>query len=230
MKVLIADNDEALGEFLKRELLAEVNEVRWARDGATAMHTLLDHVPDLIILDLNLPVKDGEQLLNEIRSIDTDVLILVLTARQDIDTRTRCLDCGADDFMGKPFSLRELRAKIRALKRRVFEKPVVLRVADVEINRMDHMVFRSGQPVELSNMEFTLLEHLMLNKGRCITRIEVLETVWKADPTKSTNIVDVYVNYLRGKLKDPKPAGLIRTIRGEGYMIPGELAASPRFG
>jgi DNA-binding response OmpR family regulator len=148
----------------------------------------------------------------------------VLTARQEVETRVRCLDRGADDFMTKPFSLHELRARCRALLRRKREARLLLRIGDLELDRMEHSARRAGEPVSLTNKEFALLEHLVLNRGQCVSRIELLDSVWNMEPTQTTNIVDVYVNYLRRKLKDPPPGRLIRTVRGQGYMVPVEPA------
>jgi DNA-binding response OmpR family regulator len=182
--------------------------------------------PDLTILDLNLPVKDGEQVLREVRAMDTDLPILILTARQEVDTRVRCLDLGADDLMLKPFSLHELRARCRALLRRKREARLQLRAGDLELDRLDHTARRGKEAIVLTNKEFALLEHLMMNRGQCVSRVELLDAVWNLEPAQTTNIVDVYVNYLRRKLKDPPPGQLIRTVRGQGYLVPAEAVVT----
>ena len=169
-----------------------------------------------------MPIKDGEQVLEEVRALDADLPVLVLTARQEVDTRIRCLDRGADDLMTKPFSLHELRARCRALLRRKREARLLLHVGDLELDRLDHTARRAGQSILLTNKEFALLEHLMLNRGQCVSRVELLDSVWNLEPAQTTNIVDVYINYLRRKLKDPPPGQLIRTVRGRGYMVPSE--------
>jgi DNA-binding response OmpR family regulator len=179
-------------------------------------------MPDLTILDLNLPIKDGEQVLAELRALDTELPVLVLTARQEVDTRVRCLDLGADDLMTKPFSLHELRARCRALLRRKREARLQLRAGDLELDRLEHTAHRAGRTIVLTNKEFALLEHLMLNRGLCVSRVELLDAVWNLEPTQTTNIVDVYVNYLRRKLEDPPPGQLIRTVRGQGYVVPSD--------
>jgi DNA-binding response OmpR family regulator len=222
MRLLIAEDDRALSTFLRRGLEADGHRVRVAPDGAAAVQAFREDLPDLTILDLNLPVKDGEQVLEEVRDMDANLPVLVLTARQEVETRVRCLDRGADDLMTKPFSLHELRARCRALLRRKREAKLSLRVRDLELDRMNRTACRAGEPIPLTNKEFALLEHLMLNRGHCISRTELLETVWKMDPVQTTNIVDVYVNYLRRKLKDAPPGHLIRTVRGRGYVISGE--------
>lgn len=222
MRLLIAEDDRALGLFLSRGLEADGHRVRLVYDGGAAMDAFRQELPDLTILDLNMPVKDGEQVLEEFRAMDADLPVLVLTARQEVDTRVRCLDLGADDLMLKPFSLHELRARCRALLRRKREVRLLLRTGDLELDRLEHTARRGGQPIVLTNKEFSLLEHLMLSRGQCITRVELLESVWNMEPAQTTNIVDVYVNYLRRKLKDPPPGHLIRTVRGQGYMVPAE--------
>lgn len=220
MRLLIAEDDKALGRFLQRGLENDGYRVRLASDGLAAVEAFREESPDLTVLDLNMPIKDGEQVLDEIRALDCDLPVLVLTGRHEVETRVRCLDRGADDLMLKPFSLYELRARVRALLRRKRETRLVLRAGDVEISRLDHAVSRAGHPIELTNKEFALLEYLLLNRGHCVSRVELLDSVWKMEPAQTTNIVDVYVNYLRRKLEDPAPGKIIRTVRGQGYITP----------
>jgi DNA-binding response OmpR family regulator len=222
MRLLIAEDDRALGLFLTRGLEADGHRVRVAMDGASAAEAFRQDLPDLTILDLNLPVKDGEQVLEEMRVVNAELPVLVLTARQEVETRVRCLDRGADDLMTKPFSLHELRARCRALLRRKREARLLLRAGDLELDRMEHSARRNGELIMLTNKEFALLEHLMLNRGQCVSRVELLDSVWRMEPAQTTNIVDVYINYLRRKLKDPAPGRLIRTVRGQGYVVPSE--------
>jgi DNA-binding response OmpR family regulator len=209
--------------FLSRGLEADGYHVSVVRDGGAAVEAFRRESPDLTILDLNMPVKDGEQVIEEVRAFETDLPILVLTARQEVETRVRCLDRGADDLMVKPFSLHELRARCRALLRRKREARLQLRAGDLELDRLDHTAHRGALTIELTNKEFSLLEHLMLNRGQCVSRVELLESVWDMEPVQTTNIVDVYVNYLRRKLKDPPPGQLIRTVRGHGYIVPADV-------
>lgn len=223
MRVLIADDDKALGLFLKRGMESDGHRVCVVCDGAAAVEAFRAGTPDLTILDLNMPMKDGEQVLDEIRAMDADLPVLVLTARQEVETRVHCLDHGADDLMLKPFSLNELRARCRGLLRRKRESRLILRADDVEVNRLDHTASRAGQGIDLTNKEFALLEQLMLNRGHCVSRVELLDSVWKMEPAQTTNIVDVYVNYLRRKLQDPAPGKVIRTVRGKGYVVPSEM-------
>lgn len=228
MRLLIAEDDRALGTFLQRGMEADGHRVALSTDGAEAVAVFRQQMPDLTILDLNLPVLDGEQVLAQVRAFDPALPILILTARTEIETRVRCLDAGADDLMVKPFSLYELRARCRALLRRRKEARLLLRVGDLELNRLDHTAHLDGRLIELTNKEFGLLEMLMLHSGRCVSRVELLDAVWHMEPTQTTNIVDVYVNYLRRKLHDAPPGTLIRTVRGKGYcMVAGKEPASP---
>ena len=225
MRLLIAEDDPALVMFLTRGLEADGHRVRSAADGAEALRAFRGESPDLTILDLNLPVMDGEQVLTEMRAIDAQLPVLVLTGRQEVNIRIRCLDLGADDLMLKPFSLHELRARCRVLLRRRREANLMMRVGDLELDRLEHTARRGAEVIALTNKEFALLEHLMLNRGQCVSRVELLDAVWNMEPAQTTNIVDVYVNYLRRKLKDPPPSQLIRTVRGQGYMIPSDSVA-----
>jgi len=222
MRLLIAEDDPALVKFLTRGLEADGHRVRSASNGAEALQVFRSEMPDLTILDLNLPVIDGEQVLAEMHLADSQLPVLVLTGRQEVDTRIRCLDLGADDLMLKPFSLHELRARCRVLLRRRREANLIMRVGNLELDRLEHAVRRAGEIIALTNKEFALLEHLMLNRGQCVSRVELLDAVWNMEPAQTTNIVDVYVNYLRRKLKDPPPGYLLRTVRGHGYVVPSE--------
>jgi len=220
MRILIAEDDAALGLFLKRGMEAEGHDARWVTDGEAAMEAFLLETPDLTILDLNLPRRDGIEVLRLLRSIGDEHPVLVLTARQEMEVKIRCLDAGADDCMIKPFALDELRARCRVLLRRRPEANLVLRYSGLELNRVDHTVQRDGQPISLTNKEFALLEFLLLHRGSCISRSTLLDRVWNADAQAGTNVVDVYVNYLRRKLHDNPPASIIQTVRGQGYCIP----------
>jgi DNA-binding response OmpR family regulator len=219
MRLLIAEDDRPLGMFLRRGLEADGHQVTLATDGQVAVDTFLADMPDLTILDLNLPRMDGMEVLRKLRSCNDQLPILILTGRSEMETRIRCLDLGADDCMLKPFSLQELRARCRALLRRRREVSLVLRYADLEVNRVNRSVKRAGESVQLTNKEFALLECLLLGRGRSISRSDLLEQVWEMNPAAGTNVVDVYVNYLRRKLKDTSANPLIKTVRGQGYSI-----------
>lgn len=219
MRILVAEDNQALGTFLKRGLEADGHEVRLAGDGQAAVDRLIEDMPELAILDLNMPRKDGTEVLRLLRSLTEDVPVLVLTARNDLETRTKCLDLGADDCMLKPFALAELRARVRALVRRRRDTNLVLRHGTVEVSRVDRSVSCEGRTVSLTSKEFALLEYLLLHRGQPVSRATLLEQVWKIPGDAGTNVVDVYVNYLRRKLGGEAKTPLIQTVRGEGYAI-----------
>jgi DNA-binding response OmpR family regulator len=223
-RVLIAEDDRALGAFLQRALLSDGHEVSLFTDGEAAAAAIEGALPDLTLLDLSLPKRDGASVLRMLRDVSLTAPVLILTAESSLDARLRCFDLGADDCMLKPFSLRELRARCAALLRRQSGVEAVLRHGDLELNRMDHSVRRNGLPVVLTNKEYGLLECLMLNKGKCVSRNLLMEQVWNLGAEASTNIVDVYVNYLRRKLQEHSDQPLISTVRGEGYRI-GSISA-----
>jgi DNA-binding response OmpR family regulator len=225
MRLLVADDDRALGAFLARGLEQDGHEVTLATDGEMAVEVVRRDLPDMAVLDLNLPRKDGTEVLEFLRSLTEDVPILILTARQEAETRLRCLELGADDFMQKPFSFAELRARCRVLGRR--RAPgLVLRHGALEMNRVERQVTLARKPVALTNKEFALLEYLLLHRGKPVSRTALLEEVWNMKPGSGTNVVDVYVNYLRRKLGETAgeswvsgAEAVIRTVRGVGYTI-----------
>jgi DNA-binding response OmpR family regulator len=230
MRFLVAEDNQALGIFLRRGLEVDGHEVRLAADGQAAVDCFLEETPDLAILDLNMPRLDGTEVLRFLRSVTEDLPILILSARNEMETRLKCLDLGADDCMLKPFALAELRARVRALMRRRRDASLILRHGALEVNRVDRSVSCGGHPVTLTGKEFALLEYLLLNRGRAVSRAALLDQVWKMQPGAATNVVDVYVNYLRRKLRagpvTPLDAPLIQTVRGEGYAI-GLRSAKP---
>jgi DNA-binding response OmpR family regulator len=234
MRVLIVEDDASLGLFLQKGLKLEGHEVAWVGDGEAALQYAEEHQPDLIVLDLSLPRKDGTEVLAEMRGRFDGTAVLVLTGRSQVEERVKCLNLGADDCLLKPFSFHELTARCRALLRRreQFADPV-LRHGDVELNRMDRKVTRSGRAVELTVKEFSLLEFLLLRRGRCCSRSELLREVWHMSPDAGTNVVDVYINYLRKKLGAMSVDGdaggsVIETVRGEGYQMGGARKMSTR--
>ncbi len=203
----------------------------WVEDGEAALAQITAHPPGLMVLDLSLPKLDGMEVLTEMRARHDDASVLVLTGRNDIHARVECLDLGADDLLLKPFSFFELTARCRALLRRreQFADPV-LRYGDLRLNRMEHTVERAGREIDLTAKEFALLEYLLLHRGECVTRSQILSEVWQMDVDKGTNVVDVYINYLRrkvdaGELQAPN-AALIETVRGQGYRL-GTAARKP---
>ena len=196
MRVLIAEDDVALASFVRKGLEAEHYAVDVSHDGeqARAMAGELDY--DLVMMDLNLPRMDGVSILRQLRTKKPSMPILILTSRNRVEDRVQCLDLGADDYMGKPFSFAELSARIRALLRRSHVPAAsVLAVEDLKLERVERRVERSGKRIELTSKEFSLLEYLMLNAGRRVTRAMIIEHVWNLSFDTSTNVVDVYVNY-----------------------------------
>lgn len=225
MQVLIAEDDAALGVFLQKGLKLEGHEVTWVGDGEAALEQARVLRPDLMVLDLSLPRMDGMEVLAAMSGLYDGTAVLVLTGRSQVEERVRCLNLGADDCLLKPFSFHELTARCRALLRRKeqFADPV-LRHGGVELNRMERRVRHGGRAVELTVKEFSLLEFLMQRRGRCCGRSELLREVWQMSPEAGTNVVDVYINYLRKKLgavqEESEGGGpLIETVRGEGYRM-----------
>ena len=227
-KILIAEDDRALCALLKRALMSDGHEISVCTDGEAAIEAVSCEVPDLTILDLSLPKRDGFSVLEALRLQSSTAPALVLTANADLDTKLQCFERGADDCMLKPFALRELRARCFALLRRHSGAESILRHGDLELNRLDRSVRKGGTVVTLTNKEYGLLECLMLNKGRCVSRDLLMEQVWKLGTEASTNVVDVYINYLRRKLQESREQPLISTVRGQGYRIGGVgLMAQP---
>lgn len=230
MRVLVVEDDHALGGFLKQGMELEGHRVEWVQDGEAALASVLADHPDLVLLDLSLPKRDGMEVLTEVRACHEDAVVLVLTGRSDVDVRVQCLDMGADDYLLKPFSYFELTARCRALlrRRKQFADPV-LRHGDLELHRIEHKVLRGGRQVCLTAKEFSLLEYLLLHRGECVSRSELLASVWQMSEQTGTNVVDVYVNYLRRKVGDAvgdahagsSQASLIETVRGAGYRLGG---------
>jgi DNA-binding response OmpR family regulator len=227
MRVLIVEDDAALAVFLQKGLQLEGHEVEWLGDGEAAMERLEKRRPDLMVLDLGLPKKDGTEVLESLQGRLEGMSVLVLTGRNEVAVRVRCLNLGADDCVMKPFSMHELRARCRALLRRreQFADPV-LRQSGIELHRMDRKVTRDGVAIELTTKEFALLGFLMQRRGLLCSRAELLREVWQIPADSGTNVVDVYINYLRKKLAAAHPEGdrapeLIETVRGAGYMLGG---------
>ncbi len=196
MRVLIAEDDVALASFVRKGLEAEHYAVDVSHDGeqTRAMAGEMDY--DLLMLDLNLPGVDGIAILRHLRTRKPSMPILVLTSRTRVEDRVQCLDLGADDYLGKPFSYAELSARIRALLRRChLPAASVVTVEDLKLDRVERRVERAGKRIELTTKEFALLEYLMLNAGRRVSRPMIIEHVWNLSFDTSTNVVDVYVNY-----------------------------------
>jgi DNA-binding response OmpR family regulator len=219
MRLLIAEEDAALAGFLRRGLESEGYQVQAAMDDQAVLAAISAEAPDLAILDMKTPHNGGSDVLRNLRATGASFPVLVLTGGNDLEARLACLDQGADDCMFKPFSLQELRARCRALLRRSKRVPdSVVQVQDLAMHRLARMVERGGRQIKLTNREYALLEQLVLERGRCVTRATLLERVWGLSASQ-TNVVDVYINYLRRKLGDTGPVHLIETVRGQGYRI-----------
>jgi DNA-binding response OmpR family regulator len=219
-QVLVADDDVPLAHFLRRGLQSNKYDVRVAHDGEATLEAISTARYGLLILDLNLPKIDGMSLLRRLRPIAPDLPVLVLTARSGLEDRILALDGGADDYMVKPFSFQELVARSRALLRRNGRTSgTVLQVGDLLLNRAEFRVERSGKKIDLTVKEFALLEYLMANARRTLTRAMIMEEVWKTSYDGKTNLVDVYIKYVRDKVDSGFPFKLIRTARGIGYVI-----------
>jgi DNA-binding response OmpR family regulator len=225
MRILVAEEDAPLAEFLHQRLQQEQFSVQMAKDVGEAQRLASDRPYDLVILGLNLPTEGDLNVLRNIRAKKPDLPVLTLTATNSVEDRVRLLDAGADDSLAKPFEFAELAARIRAVLRRG-NRPTraVLKVGDLEIDRVAHVVQRGGHPIDLSPKEFTLLEFLMRHEGQAVTRTAIVEQVWKLNFDTMTNVVDVYINYLRRKVDTGYDRPLIRTIRGVGYQIGGSGA------
>ena len=220
MRILIAEDDAPLAGFLRKGLEAEHYSVDVASDGESARDLAVAYDYDLLVLDLNLPKRDGLAVLNDVRNAKENVPILVLTGRSRVEDRVSTLDRGADDYVTKPFSFSELSARVRALLRRgKLPQQVTLQVDDLVLDRIEHKVERGGRRIELTSKEFALLEYLMRNAGRCITRAMIIEHVWNISFDTTTNVVDVYINYLRKKVDEGATKKLIHTVRGSGYLL-----------
>jgi|SRR4051812_5834982 two-component system, OmpR family, copper resistance phosphate regulon response regulator CusR len=218
--LLIAEDDVPLAHFLKRGLQADKYSVDLTHDGEAAIQAIRSSQYDLLILDLNLPKLDGMALLQQLRPTMPTLPILVLTGRNRLEDRVMALDGGADDCLIKPFSFHELAARTRALMRRTGAGAgCVIQVGDLVLDRDQFRVERSGKRIDLTAKEFSVLECLMLNARRSVTRAMLMEYVWKAPYDASTNLVDVYVKYVRDKIDGEFPVKLLRTIRGVGYVI-----------
>lgn len=220
MKVLIAEDDLALAAYLQKSLEQEGYQVQSACTGVTARDMILDREPDLLVLDLGLPQMDGVEVLRAVHGLVPAMSVIVLTGRSQVSHKIECLNLGADDYLVKPFSLHELLARCRAVRRRrANSASSFLRHDNLQINRITREVTLSGRVIEFTSKEFSLLEYLLLQRGRAVSRQELLREVWRMAPDAGTNVVDVYINYVRRKLGIDPASDIIETVRGAGYGI-----------
>jgi two-component system OmpR family response regulator len=220
MRTLLVEDDVKMARSLRRGLEREGYAVEVAGDGEEGLRRARQDDFDVVVLDVMLPGRSGFAICQELREAGRWVPVLMLTARDAVEDRIRGLDAGADDYLTKPFSFGELLARLRALVRRgPSERPPVLTVADVRLDPAAHLVSRAGVAVDLSSREFALLEFLMRHPGEVLSRTRIREHVWDYNYAGFSNVVDVYVGYLRRKLERPFDRPLIRTVRGVGYAL-----------
>jgi len=220
VKVLIVEDDKELSDILRRAFIEKLYSVQIAGDGETAKHLALGEDFDLILLDIMIPKLDGLGVCHAIRSAGKLTPVIMLTARDQVDDRILGLDCGADDYMVKPFAMSELFARIRAVQRRVEHSSTgVLQVGDLSLDPRSNYVELRSRKIPLTAKEFALLTFFMQRPDQILSRTEILENVWDSNYDGLGNVVDVYVNYLRRKLEDGGEPRRIETVWGRGYIL-----------
>jgi two-component system copper resistance phosphate regulon response regulator CusR len=222
MQLLLVEDELDIRSFLKRSLEEAGYQVDAAADGKTAEKLAIEGIYDILIVDLGLPDQDGISLILKLRQLGVNAPVLILSARRSVDDRVRGLEQGGDDYLTKPFALAELLARLRNLLKRnspPSNQPTRLRVLDLELDLLRREATRSGQVLQLTPQEFVLLEYLCRNAGRVVTRSMVLDKVWGMRIQPDTNVVDVHIYRLRGKVDGNGQQPLIRTLRGVGYVL-----------
>lgn len=218
--ILVIEDDQQIADLLRRGLIYEGYSVKVAGDGPDGLAAARDRAPDLVLLDLMLPGMDGLTVCQRLRAA-SDVPILILTAKDAVPDRIKGLDAGADDYVVKPFNFDELLARIRALLRRrqPASQEEVLRFADLSLNGVTHEVYRGGRRVDLTAREFEMLHLFMQHPRQVITRDTLYDRIWGYDFGGESNIIEVYIRYLRSKLEESGEPRLIQTVRGVGYAL-----------
>jgi len=221
MRILVVEDEKKLAGFIKRALKEDGHAVDLCHDGDEAAAIMLRQDYDSIVLDLQLPGRDGLSILEDLRERSVHTPVLVLTARDTVRDRVRGLDTGADDYMTKPFSLDELRARVRVMLRRREEasSPLVLQFADVTLHLLERTVRRAAREIVLTPKEFAVLEYLMRNPGHVLRRTSIAEHVWDYNFDRQSNVVEVFVTSVRRKLEDAGEPRLIHTVRSVGYIL-----------
>ena len=228
MRVLVVEDEVKMASLLKRGLEEEGYAVDIASDGLTAVWMGAEHTYDVIVLDVMLPDMDGFGVCRKLREAGRWSPVLMLTARDGVDDRVAGLDAGADDYLTKPFSFAELLARLRALLRRGEpERPAVLAVDDLVVDPATHRVTRAGEPIQLTRKEFALLEYFVRHPGEVLSRTKLIEHVWDFAFEGDSNVVDVYVRYLRQKIDRPFGKDSLETVRGAGYRLAEGPARAP---
>ena len=220
MKVLIVEDEVRLGKFLRQGMTENAYTSTWVKTCGEANTAISESHYDSIVLDLNLPDGDGLDLVREWRASGFNEPVLILSARDGLEDRIRGLDCGADDYLPKPFSLEELLAHLRALMRRQsVSKQTVLERGGIRLDLLGHTVSVGGQPIDLTGREYALLEIFMQNAGRVLTRSLICERIWSSHYDVDTNLLDVYMSRLRTKLANAAGRQVFKTVRGIGYQL-----------
>lgn len=220
MRLLVVEDERQIASFLERGLKEEGYAVDVVHNGNDALDWAVAVEYDAIVLDVLLPGRDGFAVCREIRACGATTPVLMLTARDAVDDRVNGLDSGADDYLVKPFAFKELLARLRAITRRQSDsRSTELRIADLTLNTLTHTAQRGERRIELTTKEYNLLEFLMRHPNRVLSRTQIAEHVWNLDFVAESNVVDVYIRYLRRKIDDESDLKLIKTVRGSGYLL-----------
>ena len=221
MRILVIEDEKKISDFIKRGLKEEGFAVDTSQDGENGLFLAKTNNYDLILLDLMLPKLNGITVCKKLREEKISSPIIMLTAKDAVKDKVTGLDAGADDYLTKPFAFEELLARVRAILRKKTEQKQAtkLQVGDLLLDLTTHKVTRAGKEIELTTKEFSLLEYLMRNAGSVVTRTMISEHVWDIDFDTFTNVIDVYINYLRNKIDADSKKKLIQTIRGRGYIL-----------
>lgn len=223
MRVLLVEDEPGMAQFISQGLLEQGYAIDIASDGREGLEYALLSEYDVIVLDIMLPIMDGLEVLRELRDRGIKTPVLLLTAKSEIEDRVRGLDHGADDYLVKPFAFSELLARLRALIRRPpLQSEPILRIGNLEMDVAVYVVHRAGEKIELSPREFALLELLLRHPNQVLSRTQIAQRVWNLDYYTNTNVVDVYIGYLRRKIDRGYEYPLIHTIRGIGYRLSAE--------
>jgi heavy metal response regulator len=226
MRILVVEDEKKVASFIKRGLEAAHYSVEVEHDGETALKRLLKEEYDLVILDVMLPKLDGLSVMKEIRERRINIPVLLLTARVTVADKVMGLDLGADDYLTKPFAFEELLARVRALLRRGTAAPAMLAIANLTVDPATHEVIRGNKKIDLTAKEYALLEFLLRRRDQVLSRAVIAQHVWGVNYDTFTNVIDVYVNYLRKKIDSGFEPKLIHSVRGVGYVLKEEAPAS----
>lgn len=220
MRILVVEDEKKIADFIRRGLKEEGYAVDMAPDGEEGLFLAKTNDYDLVLLDLMLPKLDGLTLCRKLKGAKIKTPVIMLTAKNTVKEKVMGLDSGADDYLTKPFAFEELLARIRAmLRKKDAQAPTKLKAADLELDLLTHKVIRGSKEIELTTKEYSLLEYLMRNEGTIVTRTMISEHVWDIDFDTFTNVIDVYINYLRNKVDSGFKKKLIHTVRGRGYIL-----------